>query len=158
MRLVFFAVAVAGVLFLPGCSAPLVPSPYVSRSEREREPDAQLMAELRSSWFALQQRGLSEEEYSRHVAEYNYNLLLLVRRYRADMLQAFREGNHDYEVPGIDLGNLRREDRQRLRDVFEDMVPAADIRTRSLADRFSIIRSSENRFTVEITSKFLKNF
>lgn len=138
IRLGLFAVAAAGAVFLPGCSAPLVPSPYVSRSEREQEPDAQLMAKLRSSWFALQQRGLSEEEYSRHVAEYNHNLLLLVRRYRADMLQAFKAGNHDYEVPGIDLGNLRREDRQRLKDIFEDMVPAADIRTRSLVDRFSI--------------------
>ncbi len=137
-RLCLFAGVSLSAVFLDGCSAPLVPSPYVSERLREREPDAELMAQMRSSWFALQRPGISSEEYSRHVAGYNRALLLMMRRYRADMHRAFREGNHNYEIPGIDLHDVRRDAHLLLRDIFEDMVPAADIRTHSLNEHFMI--------------------
>ncbi len=131
-------VLLAAALLLCDCSAPLVPPAYVSRSERLREPDDALMAQMRRDWFALQVPGLSATEYSEVVNRYNRGLLLLIRRYRADMQRASESGETRYEKPGvvIEIGDsgLRRS----LHEVFEDIVPSWDIRTRSLQEHYTV--------------------
>lgn len=125
-------------LVLTSCSAPLLPEPIVDRKERVREPDAVLLEQMRADWLALQVPGLSAPEYSGLVNRYNRSLLMLLRRYRADMLQAFARGERDYELPGIVFDPQGGETRLPLRDVYEDMVPASDIRTHSLEEHFSV--------------------
>ncbi|MBQ3218665.1 MAG: alpha/beta fold hydrolase [Akkermansia sp.] len=131
----------SGVLLavlLAGCAAPLVPPARVDRAERVQEPDAELLREMRADWFALQEPGLDNAEYSRLVNRYNRALLLLLRRYRADMLQAFARGDMDYMIPGVALEHAGTGIPVPLRDVYEDMVPAWDIRTHSLQEHFTV--------------------
>lgn len=131
-------VLVAAALLLCDCSAPLVPPASVSRSERLREPDTELMAQMRRDWFTLQIPGLSPTEYSNVVNRYNRALLLMIRRYRADMLQAFERGEKDYEIPGVVIHWHDTGVNRPLREVFEDMVPAWDIRTHSLQEHYTV--------------------
>lgn len=131
----------SGVLLavlLAGCAAPLVPPARVDRAERVQEPDAELLRDMRADWFALQEPGLGNAEYSRLVNRYNRALLLLLRRYRADMLQAFAQGDMDYMIPGVVLEHAGTGIPVPLRDVYEDMVPAWDIRTHSLQEHFTV--------------------
>ncbi len=133
----FLAVLVAVVL--PGaCSAPLVPPAQVSRSERRAEPDARLMEQLRLDWFTLQEPGLSAEKYSEVVNRYNRALLLMLRRYRADLLQAYARGNVNYTLPGVEVVTRDTGFQRPLREVYEDMVPAWDIRTHSLQEHYTV--------------------
>ena len=131
-------VLAAAAMLLCDCSAPLVPPASVSRSERLREPDAALMVQMRRDWFALQVPGLSAAEYSEVVNRYNRALLLLIRRYRADMLQAFERGDKHYEIPGVVIRTHDTGLNRPLREVFEDMVPAWDIRTHSLQEHYTV--------------------
>ncbi len=126
------------VLVAVGCSAPLVPEAKVSRYEREAEPDALLMQQMRADWYALQEPGLSSAEYSRLVNRYNRALLLMLRRYRADMLRAFEAGDMDYEIPGVVFEPAGSGIDRPLREVYEDMVPAWDIATHSLQEHFTV--------------------
>lgn len=131
----------SGVLLavlLAGCAAPLVPPARMSRAERAQEPDTELLREMRADWFALQEPGLDNAEYSRLVNRYNRALLLLLRRYRADMLRAFAQGDKDYMIPGVAPEYAGTGIPVPLRDVYEDMVPAWDIRTHSLQEHFTV--------------------
>ncbi len=121
-----------------GCSAPLVPEARVSRHERLAEPDAQLLQQMRADWFALQKPGLDNAEYSRLVNRYNRSLLLLLRRYRADMLQAFKQGDMDYEIPGVVFEPAGSGVDRPLREVYEDIVPAWDVTTHALQEHFTV--------------------
>ncbi|MDO5473267.1 MAG: hypothetical protein Q4F35_08020 [Akkermansia sp.] len=126
------------VMVLTGCSAPLLPEPVVNKSERVREPDDMLMEQMCADWFALQEPGLDGAEYSRLVNRYNRSLLLMLRRYRADMLQAFSRGERDYELPGVMFDPDGSEVHVPLRDVYDDIVPAQDIRTHSLQEHYTV--------------------
>lgn len=126
------------LMLLSACSAPLVPAARVSRSERLAEPDAVLMEQMRRDWFALQEPGLDAEEYSMLVNRYNRALLLMMRRYRADMLQAFERGDKDYRVSGVKFITADTGIERPLREVYEDMVPAWDITTHSLQEHFTM--------------------
>lgn len=128
----------AALVLLSACSAPLVPAARVSRSERLAEPDAVLMEQMRRDWFALQEPGLDAEEYSMLVNRYNRALLLMMRRYRADMLQAFERGEKDYRVSGVKFITTDTGIERPLREVYEDMVPAWDITTHSLQEHFTM--------------------
>lgn len=130
-------VAVVAAL-LVGCSAPLVPEAEISRYERQSAPEDTLMAQLRADWFALQQPGLDNAEYSRLVNRYNYALYLLLRRYRADMLQAFEQGDKEYELPGVVFDPSGSGIKRPLREIYEDIVPARDVNTQSLEEHFSV--------------------
>lgn len=134
---IWACISVALVL-LSACSAPLVPAARVSRSERLAEPDAVLMEQMRKDWFALQVPGLEAEEYSMLVNRYNRALLLMMRRYRADMLQAFERGEKDYRVSGVKFITTDTGIERPLREVYEDMVPAWDITTHSLQEHFTM--------------------
>ncbi len=125
-------------LLLGGCAAPLVPEARVNPTERVQEPDAELLREMREDWFALQEPGLDNAEYSRLVNRYNRALLLLLRRYRADMLQAFKRGERNYMIPGMALEHGSTGIQVPLREVYEDMVPAWDIQTQSLQEHFTV--------------------
>lgn len=128
----------AALVLLSACSAPLVPAARVSRSERLAEPDAVLMEQMRRDWFALQEPGLDADEYSMLVNRYNRALLLMMRRYRADMLQAFERGEKDYRVSGVKFITTDTGIERPLREVYEDMVPAWDITTHSLQEHFTM--------------------
>lgn len=128
----------AAAVLLGGCSAPLVPEARVSRAERVHEPDAALLSQLRADWKALQVPGIAPQEYRRLVARYNDALLRLLRRYRADMRRAFERGERDYELPGIVFELEGGETHLPLREVYEDIVPAADIVTRDLQKHYTV--------------------
>ena len=126
-------------VIMSGCSAPLLPEPRVSNSSRRLEPDDVLMAQMRKDWHALQKPSLSNEEYSSLVHRYNRALLMMLRRYRADMLQAFERGERNYPLPGgvTVLNNVEGDD-GLLREIYEDVVPAYDVNTHSLQEHYTV--------------------
>ena len=128
----------AVAVLLPGCAAPLVPEARVSRAERLREPDAALLAQLRDDWRALQTANPEQEEYLGLVKRYNQGLLKLLRRYRADMKQAFERGERDYVLPGIVFETLGGDTYLPLREVYEDIVPAVDVTTSELEEHYEV--------------------
>ena len=141
MRVVKFwcrVMLMGGVLLLSGCAAPLVPAPRVSSISRLKEPDDMLMEQMREKWFALQRPGISSVEYSQLVHDYNRCLLLMMRRFRADMLKEFREGNKDYDLPGIVFVHEKGSPNIRLRDIFDDIVPSCDVSIRALKEHYTV--------------------
>lgn len=135
------AMFVAAACALPmgaGCSAPLVPAPREPRISREEAPNAQVIEALRRDWKLLQSPNLPQGERAQAMERYNNLLLLLLRRYRVDVLCQMKCGNPDYMPPGI--GVVREADGPGLplREVYDDMVPAADVLTRSLEDHYVV--------------------
>ncbi len=122
---------------LSGCSVPLIPQPRMSEEARQEVEDAELIKRLRSDWFAMANPALSAEEHVAASARYNTNLLNLVRRLRYDGLQAAKEGR-TYEPTLFRFHRSLAAHDLRLRDVYEDIVPAVDVRTQSLEERYSV--------------------
>lgn len=130
-------VAAWGILLLAtGCSAPLVPEPREPRISRKEVPNEQVIAQLHADWLLLRQRSMGEEARAEVMARYNENLLLLLRRYRVDVLDGLKKGDASYQLPGIEIVREANNPSMLLREVYDDMVPAVDVRTQSLEEHY----------------------
>ncbi len=131
----------AAALLLPAgfssCSTPLVPEPRLSAEHRHELSDAALIERLRQDWLAMGNPKLSTAEHQAAAARYNENLLNLVRRVRYDGIRALKQGVA-YEPSAFRFHRSRRAHRLHLRDLFEDIVPAVDVHTQSLEERYSV--------------------
>lgn len=124
------------LLMVTGCSAPLVPAPREPRISRKVEPNDQLIARLHEDWQLLQRSAMPEEERAGVMQRYNDSLLLLLRRYRVDALNALKKGRSDDQLPGIEIVREANTPSMPLREVYDDIVPAVDVRTQSLEEHY----------------------
>ena len=118
------------------CSAPLLPSPVMPRVSRAQNPDEEVMSILQTEWKKLLKEDLSREERLAAVESYNKWLLTLLRRMRYDLWHA-----EDLRRNGMIYRRFRamREDlppHRQIADVYDDIVPAPDVRTRGLEERY----------------------
>lgn len=134
----YYQVAVCALVVLfTACSAPLLPPAYVSPSERRAMPDDRLLQTLEEDWKLLQQKRLSTEKRSAVLARYNENAYKMMCRYRADLKDAFKRGDYDYMPQSVKIVQDDFHSTLRLRDIYEDLVPAADVRIESLQERYT---------------------
>lgn len=125
------------LLSLSNCSTPLLPAPKEPAQSRTELSDNNLLASLRHEWQMLHRVQMSEPERQALMTRYNEHLLLLLRRTRHDLFiprsSAARPLPHSFSVdhPGIS-------DARGLRDVYDDIVPAADVRTRDLDEHYTV--------------------
>lgn len=125
------------LLLFTACSAPLLPRAYVSASERKAMPDDMLLQSLEADWKMLQQKDLEEEKRAAVLARYNENAYKMMCRYRADLKAAYERADYDYMPEGVKFVQDGFIGNRRLRDIYEDMVPAADVNIDSLKERFT---------------------
>ncbi len=128
----------ASLLMLASCSAPLVPIPREPRVSRQAVTDGQLLEALRADWLLLQKPRLAEEERMHVMQRYNDSLLLLLRRYRVDVLKHAKRSHAPYILPGIEVAHEANSPSMPLREVYDDMVPAVDVRTQSLEEHYVV--------------------
>ncbi len=122
---------------LGSCSAPLVPEPRLSAEVRREVSDAELMERLRADWLAMGNPKLTAEEHVAASARYNKNLLNLVRRVRHDGIAALKAGR-EYEPQLFAFTHYLEKHGLKLKDLFEDIVPAIDVRTSSLQEHYAV--------------------
>ncbi len=124
-------------LVCSSCSTPLVPRPRLSAEQRQEVGDAELLSRLRADWEMMGNPKCSAEEHVAASARYNANLLNLLRRVRHDGMKAMEKGEI-YEPVGFRLHRSLAAHGLHLSDVYEDMVPAVDVRTESLEERYAV--------------------
>ncbi len=122
---------------LCSCSTTLVPPPRQSAEARQELGDAALISRLREDWQAMGDPKLTPEQHVAASGRYNKNLLNLLRRVRYDALSAFQRGE-TYEPALFRFHRAMQARGLKLRDVYEDIVPAADVSTQSLEERYSV--------------------
>lgn len=125
------------MLIMAGCSAPLLPSATISREERAELTDEQLLVILQQDWKLLGRKSLSDAERAAVVARYNNNTYRLLRRYRADLIAAREAGNHAYMPPGASFQQTGMPVGTPLREIYDDIVPAADVTIEELKDHYT---------------------
>ena len=116
-----------------GCESPLLPRPRLTREIRGRQVADELLCSLHTDWELLKRLKMEEKERQAVITRYNRNLLKLVRRVRYDVL--------DREQPLPCRFELEQEGTQlieRLSEVFDDMVPATDVRLKELEERYVV--------------------
>ncbi len=121
------------LLLTVGCRHTLLPSPYLQKENRGAEAVPTLLAGLRTDWEKLRSKDLSDEDKKVTVERYNRDLLHYMRRIRYDY---HKEGKRASCV--IMLEHKGVEDLQRVTDVFDDIIPAADITLDDLEERYRI--------------------
>lgn len=119
------------------CSAPLVPTARMPDISRRQVPDANILLLLRQDWQALHQVKMPPAERQQLIARYNENLLLLLRRCRVDVLKASRNDTL-YQPNGFTLETSSLYGDRPLREIYSDVVPAADVHTRDLEEHYTI--------------------
>ncbi len=137
LRLLFALLPLLTLAGLSSCSAPLVPQPRLSAEERHEVSDAELMVRLRADWELMGNPRLTAEEHMAAANRYNKNLLNLVRRVRYDGITAVKAGQN-YEPKEFRFQHLLAMHGIALKDVFEDIVPAIDVRTQSLEEHYAV--------------------
>ncbi len=119
------------------CATPLVPAPRLSGEPRRELADEALIERLRADWNAMGDRRLGREAQLAAEARYNANLLTLLRRVRYDYIHE-KEDGCTYTPQGFRFAMNARHPQLRLRDVFDDIVPAADIEMDNLEERYTV--------------------
>ncbi len=142
MKQLPFLLCLFSLLWLPvaslsSCSTPLVPKPRMSAEVRRDVSDAELIARLRADWLIMGNPKLSAEEHVAASARYNTNLLNLIRRVRYDGMKALEKGEA-YRPTAFRFHRSLAAHGLLLRDVYEDVVPAVDVRTQSLDERYTV--------------------
>ena len=120
-----------------GCATPLLPEPRLPRETRRELPDALLLANLREDWGLLQE-DLSPERRLLIIRRYNAGLLTLLRRVRHDIFQRYGAGERK-EFPDIfEVEHEGLPGDRSMNDVYDDIVPAADVNTDDLDEHYVI--------------------
>ncbi len=120
-----------------GCSAPLVPPARMPSTSRKDLPDNDLLQLLRQDWQALHQVNMPPTERQALITRYNNRLLLLLRRSRVDVLKAAQRGEL-YQPEQFSLSTSTLHHQRPLREIYSDIVPAADVHTRDLEEHYTI--------------------
>lgn len=121
------------MLLAVGCESPLLPRPWLSRELRRERAEDNLIEQLRRDWELLGRVKMGESERQSVMKRYNRNLLELVRCVRYNVLVRDRQLPCPFR--------LEQEGTQlipRLEDVFDDIVPAADVRLEELEERYVV--------------------
>ncbi len=124
-------------LMVSSCARPLVPAPRFSAESRRELSDENLLERLRADWLAMGDRRLSLEEHLAAEQRYNENLLKLLRRMRCDAAEAKEEGT-DYVPRSVRLAFNATHPDMLLGELFDDIVPAADVDIDNLEERFTV--------------------
>lgn len=134
MRCICHLICCLSMLFLVGCSTPLLPPAEMPSPSRQNQSDVDLVSRLRVNWEMLRRTDLTERQLATALHEYNADLLRLLRRLRADV-HAERKlpTNLNYDVENIAGDTFRM-----FLTLHEDLVPAADVELSSLADRYTL--------------------
>ncbi len=122
---------------MSSCSTPLVPKPRLSSEQRQELGDTELISRLRADWQAMGDPALGAEVHLAAQARYNENLLNLLRRIRYDGMRAAKRGE-PYAPPYLRFSGTEKVPGLHLLDVFEDLVPAVEVRTRSLSEHYCV--------------------
>lgn len=134
----YYQVAASALLLLfTACSAPLLPPAHVSASERRQMPDESVLQALETDWGILQKKNISKETRAAALARYNENAYRMMCRYRADLKAAFERSDNEYMPKGVKIVQDDFHSNIRLRDIYEDLVPAADVNIESLQERYT---------------------
>ncbi len=100
-------------------------------------PDAQLLTQLQQDWELMKKRTLTEAERAKVVARYNQNVYRMLCRYRYDFKKAIAENNRYYMPEGVVFCQNGIAPEIPLRDIYEDIVPAADVKIESLQEHYT---------------------
>lgn len=136
-RCVWATLTTGGVVLFAGCAQPLLPPARIPRMERTKLPDEELLTLLQQDWELLKNRKLTEAERAKVVARYNQNAYLMMRRYRHDLRKAMDENNRSYMPEGVVFRQDGIDPGVPLRDIYEDIVPAADVKIESLQEHYT---------------------
>lgn len=124
-------------VFIGGCAQPLLPSARISYSERAQLPDNQLLDLLEKDWALLSNTKLTQAQRAEVLARYNHHAYLLVRRYRHDFLKAIDENKPELMPKDVLFVQEGYERGTHLREIYEDIVPAADVEIESLKETYT---------------------
>lgn len=119
----------AGML---GCSVSPLPPPKLPHVSRRTMPDSSLVVRLREAWSVLGQVDVPEEQRQELIRCYNADLLCLLRRLRHDIMQEGGDAPYPLFIEGAPRRNLSG----KLAQVYDDVVPAADVRLDTLKERY----------------------
>ncbi len=133
----FVAAALLPLAGLCSCSTPLVPKPRLSAEQRQEVGDAALLELLRADWEEMGNPGLTAEQHVAASGRYNTNLLNFLRRVRYDGMRALDKGVA-YHPTTFRFHRAIEARGLQLRDVYEDIVPAVDVETRSLEEHYTV--------------------
>ena len=136
-RCAWATLATGLVVLFSGCAQPLLPPARIPRMERTKLPDEQLLTLLQQDWELLKNRKLTDEERAKVVARYNQNAYLMMRRYRHDLQKAMDENNRSYMPDGVVFRQDGIDPGVPLRDIYEDIVPAVDVKIDSLQEHYT---------------------
>lgn len=135
MRSALILVIAWVLLPLSSCSTTLVPTPRLPKETRKQLPDDELLAALQQDWAELQQVKMDNDLRQKLIERYNANLLIFLRRLRYDILHDTGKKHKSFpsylQVEHEGLRNPRS-----LNDVYDDIVPAADVKTYSLEEHY----------------------
>ena len=126
-----WAIALCMACMVGGCSAPLLPAPRLPEAPRAELPDAAALATLRADWEQLQMVKMGTAERTELIRRYNETLLLLLRRVRYDVLRRHRPLPESFCIAPDGVPATRD-----LASIYDDIVPAADVKTRSLEEHY----------------------
>jgi len=136
-RCTWATLATGVIVLFAGCAQPLLPPARIPRMERTKLPDEQLLALLQQDWELLKNRKLTAEERAKVVARYNQNAYSMMRRYRHDLKKAMAENNRYYTPEGVVFRQNGIDPGVPLRDIYEDIVPAVDVKIESLQEHYT---------------------
>ncbi len=120
-----------------GCAAPLIPPPRMPRESREQLPDAEVIERLRGYWEKLQQKNLTPEQRGVIMAQYNADLLTLIRRVRVDYAKDWKQGRTHHPA-GFTWTHETGEKESALIELYNEVLPAADVPIENLEERYSV--------------------
>ncbi len=121
------------LLLAVGCEGPLVPRPRLARAQRGEQVVVSLMDQLRADWELLGHVKMEADERQALIARYNRNLLRLVRHVRYDVLVRKQQLPCPFE---LEQGGTRLI--RHLGEVFDDIVPTADVQLEELEERYVV--------------------
>lgn len=107
------------------------------RESREELPDAAVIARLRALWGELQKRTHTPEQYADLVAQYNANLLTLIRRVRVDYAKDWKQGRMHQPV-GFTWTHEVDGPQRPLIEMYSEVLPSADVPIENLDERYSV--------------------
>lgn len=128
-----FLTGIALAVGLSGCKCPLTPPPRLSSPSRSVQSDEELVQVLREEWKKLKKVKMTEGERQELIRRYNDDVLLLLNRLRRDVLR------HGKNLPYKVVINAPKGGHPVLLErLFDDLVPAKDIRMTDLKERYIV--------------------
>lgn len=126
-------------VLLSGCGdvSPVPPARMPELSRREVS-DASLLESLRRDWSALKELNMPETQRQELIRHYNAALLTLLQRCRADFHRQGRMPQPFCLPSGIRAVQYSAGDGIPLHEIYDDIVPAAEIPADSLEEHYTV--------------------